>query len=226
MKKQLIFLFPIILMMACSPINSGQKNIRFLINAGINSGGITENTDLILINITEADAISGATDVGYHFGGHCQVPLKNNALQAGVEFMHNEQIMHFNNSLFPQQSVRNFNVNQWMLPLSYIFVVGGSHKTGGYLQIKAGPVLQYNIVSIKDNQPYLPSYSINALSGGLHFGIQSNIFNFSNGISLGLSVDAYRGSRIYTDIFNPVTIDTPGSSYLKGGIIITIPSGY
>ncbi|MDO9512149.1 MAG: hypothetical protein Q7J34_10355 [Bacteroidales bacterium] len=222
MKYPLIVIFLIFLLLSgCSPLQHGNRHIQYRINAGANSGGITENTDLGLIPGLGIDAVSGATKIGLHSGAQLVIPLNSNAIQSGIEFMANHQVITFNDNTNGFIGQRNITLNQWMLPLSYIMVVGGNKRDGGYLQFKIGALLQYNRVHIYDHAANLPEFETKPISGGINLGVISFPFRFQNGSALGLYIEGYRGSRIYTDYYNPQNIQTPGSSYLKAGIIFS-----
>lgn len=53
--------------------------------------------------------------------------------------------------------------------------------------------------------------------GGL-LGISAYPVRFGNGSKLGIYIDVYRGSQIYEDYYNQKVFETPGSSFVKGGI--------
>ena len=70
-----------------------------------------------------------------------------------------------------------------------------------------------------DNSQQLPVYSYNHWSNGPTLGISTTPFQLKNGAALGVYLGAYRGSKIYDDIYNSNDYVMPGSAYYKFGVI-------
>jgi hypothetical protein len=63
----------------------------------------------------------------------------------------------------------------------------------------------------------LPDYSINKFTAGFSAGLSGTPYKLSNGASLGLYVDVYRGSKAYDDFYNSKVYKMPATSYVKFG---------
>jgi hypothetical protein len=214
----------LIIMMGCAPTSTLTENTekwkpKYTIQLGIAHGGIIENTDLKQIPNTDIDAFTGATSKGPNVGVHVKFPIYKNDIESGIDYLNSKQIFRYNDNVNGYNGKRNLNTSQLMVPLTYNFNLLRKIKPGGLFSLKLGMVFQYNIVNIDDNQTTLPTYSINSFSKGMVFGISSTPYSFSNGSKLGLFLDFYRGSRIYTDFYNQEGFKMPASSFAKTGII-------
>jgi hypothetical protein len=192
---------------------------KFGINAGINKGGITENTDMTLIEDAPVDAFTGATKRGVHAGVQVEYPVGRNKVESGLTYMFNDQT--FTYTYQPQHYIgkRSLGSSQFMVPLTFNLGIFRNNQPDGFLQLKIGGLLQYNLISVSDENTSLPDYNINSFSAGLTTGFTVYPFSFDDGRRLGWYVMGYRGSQIYEDPFNLSTFDTPGSSYVKTGIV-------
>lgn len=197
---------------------------EYRIQAGINKGGIVENTDLEQIPNTGVDAFTGATRAGFNAGAHVVLPLRINSVETGIDYMHNSQTFTYNDDLNAYSGARKAGVSQLMWPLTYNVGLFRKNNAGGLLQIKVGHVLQYNLVSMDESGQNLPDYNISNFSNGFTLGFSAMPFRLRNGAGAGFYVDLYRGSQIFEDFYNQKNFDTPGSSYLKAGIIYQLPS--
>lgn len=212
--------------MGCASLNklSNSENEKwkpeFRVLAGINQGGIIENTDLSEIEGIKIDAFTGATTkLGYNAGVHTLLPVFKNNVEIGVDYMHNNQTFKFNDNVNSYFGSRALATNQVLIPFTYNIGVLRKKHTEGLFQIKLGYVLQFNSYNISEWGTNLPEYSTNNFSNGITMGIATTPFKFKNGNSIGLYLDAYRGSQIYDDFYNQSTFEMPGSSYFKTGLI-------
>lgn len=221
MKKTVLIIIAALALNGCTVTEKSQRAIKYSLQAGINKGGITENSDLTVLSSSldenNVDAYSEATKIGVNVSVHGNKPLKYGDIESGLDYMFNYQTFSFADQENMFSGVRNLNVNQFMLPLTYNLNIFKKAFPGAELQVKLGIMGQFNIVTILDIGA-LPDYSINAYSGGALFGISAYPFKFSNGTKLGFYIDAYRGSQIYEDYYNQETFEMPGSSFVKGGI--------
>lgn len=221
MKKVFLIIITGVVLNSCVVTEKSQRAIKYSFQTGINKGGITENTDLTFLSNPSdenlVDAFSGATKLGVNAGVHFNKPLKYGEVESGLDYMFNVQTFSFAHQENMYVGVRELNVNQLMVPLTYNFNVLQTILPGAEIQLKIGLMGQLNFVSIS-NTGTLPDYSINNLSGGGLFGISAYPVKFGNGSKLGFYVDAYRGSQIYEDYYNQKVFETPGSSFVKGGI--------
>jgi hypothetical protein len=191
----------------------------YRIQAGTNKGGIVENTDLTLIDNTEADAFTGATSRGVNASGKVMLPLKRNYIETGIDLMYNRQTFSYKDAVNGFTGERRLGVTQFMLPLTYSIALFRENHPGGLFQVKFGYTAQINLFSISDGNGNMPGYSTNSFSNGATIGLSITSFRFENGARLGLFVDGYRGTRAYEDFYNRIDFEMPGTSYLKYGII-------
>ena len=221
MKKIVLIIIVALALNGCSVTEKSQRAIKYSLQAGINKGGITENTDLSVLpsplDENDVDAYSGATRTGVNVSVHANKPLKYGEIESGLGYMYNYQTFSFNDQENMFVGVRNLNVNQIMLPLTYNFNILKKSLSETELQVKFGFIGQFNFIKILDTG-VLPDYSINAYTGGALCGISAYPVKFANGSKLGFYIDAYRGSQIYEDYYNQVSFEMPGSSFVKGGI--------
>jgi len=221
MKKVVLIILIGVVLNSCVVTVKNQRAIKYSIQAGINKGGITENSDLsVLSNLPDenlVDAYSGATQLGANAGVHVNKPLKYGEIESGLDYMFNAQTFRFDHQENMYVGVRELNVNQWMVPITWNFNVLQTVLPTAEIQLKLGLTGQLNFVSVRSTGT-LPDYSINSLSGGGLFGISAYPVKFENGQKLGFYINVYRGSQIYEDYYNQKTFEIPGSSFIKGGI--------
>ena len=207
---------------ACTATDKTQREFKFSVKAGLNKGGITENTDLTIVQNAEPvggkpDAYSGATSMGGNIGVHVNKPLVYGEIESGLDYMYNHQTFTYTDQGNMYIGSRNLSVNQFMIPLTYNFELLKKVLPSAEFQFKLGYMGQINFVSV-NGTGILPKYSINRWSNGAVFGISAYPFKFANGSKLGFYVDAYRGTRIYKDFYNQDSFKMPGSSFVKVGI--------
>ncbi|SMO91880.1 hypothetical protein SAMN06265379_11529 [Saccharicrinis carchari] len=221
MRKVVLIIMVGVVLSSCAVTEKSQRTLKYSFQAGINKGGITENTNLtVLSNPPDenlVDAYSGATQLGVNAGVHVNKPLKYGEIESGLDYMFNVQTFSFAHQENMYVGVRELNVSQLMIPFTYNFSVLRKVCPTAELQLKLGLTGQLNFVSISSTGT-LPDYSINSLSGGGLFGISAYPVKFENGQKLGFYIDVYRGSQVYEDYYNQKTFETPGSSFVKGGI--------
>ena len=218
--KKLIFSIVILLLAGCSTSKQGEAwHPYYRVQGGFNKGGIVENTDFSKTTDIEPDAFSGATKMGVNASGHIVLPVKHNAVETGVDYMHNNQTFTFKDNSNGYNGSRKIGSSQIMVPLTYNFGFFKKNNPLGDLQIKVGYLMQINIFNVSDDGVLLTDYSLKHFSSGLTFGISTTPFRLSNGNSLGFFFDGYRGSKIYNDFYNRSIYDMPASSFMKFGII-------
>ena len=196
-----------------------EKSLRFSIQGGSNLGGITENTDMSVVPGAETtvDAFSGATNYGINAGIHVNKPLKHNQVESGIDYMFNKQTFTYKDAVNNYAGVRELKVSQFMIPLTYNFVLFRKMFPDADIQLKLGYTGQLNFVS-ETSTGILPDYSVKPWSNGAAFGISAFPFQFTDGSKLGFYLDAYRGTQIYDDYYNQSSFEMPGSSYIKFGL--------
>jgi hypothetical protein len=195
------------------------NKFTYSLQAGFNKGGMTENTNMADIPGAGIDAFSGATRSGFNAGARVSYPIKSFALEAGLDFMNNGQTFTWNDPISGYAGSRDFSTNQLMIPTTINIGVFKKSYKDGLVQFKLGHLLQYNLVSVKNESGLLPDYAIKKWSNGFTFGIATTPFQLSNGARLGLFLEAYRGSQIFEDQYNLSSFEMPGSSFAKFGVI-------
>jgi len=218
----LSFCFLVLNSCSLSQKTANDKSLKFSIQAGANTGGITENTDMSAVPGAEApsdanvDAFSGATRMGVNVGVHVNKPLKHNEVETGIDYMYNEQTFTYADAGNMYIGVRELKVSQVMIPLTYNFVLFRKLLPGADIQLKIGYLGQINFITTSKTG-ILPEYSINRWSNGATFGISAFPFQFEKGDKLGFYFDSYRGTQIYKDFYNQTSFEMPGSSFIKFG---------
>jgi hypothetical protein len=207
-----------------SPYNASEENSsvrhpEIKIQAGGNTGGMTENTDIANEPGAGVDAFSGATQTGFNLGARIAVPVKNNAVETGIDIMHNRQTFTYNDPEHGFIGKRDLGLTQLMLPLTWNFGIINHPKHGRQLELKFGPVIQYNMLEVSGSGVRLPEYDLKRFSAGFSFGLAATPVVLKNGSRLGFYVEGYRGSQIYEDFYNQSGFEEPGSSFVKFGII-------
>lgn len=216
-------LFAITLALGCTatktPTNEAAWRPRYRIQAGLNKGGVTENTDMSVVPNAQVDAYSGATRTGVNIGARVQLPVKRNAIETGTDFMFSSQTFTYNDPINSFVGERKLSVSQFMVPVAYSLGLFKKNRPEGLFQIKVGYMAQFNIIGINSNSANLPHYSTKAFSNGALFGVSSTPFTLKSGAKLGFYIEGYRGSRAYTDFYNRTEFEMPGTSFVKYGVV-------
>lgn len=224
MKTHSIVVIALVLLSGCSGTSRlseqyQNRKIKYGIEAGVNSGGIVENTDLSKIEGTPIDGFTGATRIGFHAGGRVTIPVGKNDLQTGVNYLFSPQEFTYNDANHGYYGTRKISLSQLCLPVTYNINLFKQHLSPGTLSLKFGGVMEYNMPSVNDKGSNLTTYTIKKFSGGATLGISSIPFHFKDESGLGLSFDLYKGTQIFDDLYNKKEFEMPTSSYMKLSII-------
>ncbi|HRZ98791.1 MAG TPA: hypothetical protein P5084_14640 [Paludibacter sp.] len=199
--------------------STAKQKISF--QAGINHGGIVENTDMSLVpgvsTLAEAtvDAFTGASQTGFNAGIHINKPIGKNEVETGVDYMFNHHTFNYIDNGNHFIGVRRIALSQIIVPLTYNFFFNRDFD----FQLKLGLAVQYNMLNVNDVTVFkLPEYNIHRFSAGPTIGISAFPVKYANGNKLGVYFDMYRGSQIYEDYYNQPGFKMPGSAYLKCGL--------
>lgn len=220
----IVIVFTVLLMGGCvSPHGAveskKQKHITYRLQAGINKGGMTENTSMEVVPGAGPDAFSGATRMGVNAGARAALPLNRFSVETGLDYMLNFQSFTWSDPVNNFSGSRDFAVNQFMWPLTLNLHLFRKNHPEGLIQLKIGHVLQYNGISIRKENGNLPDFSLSKFSNGATLGITYMPFKLGNGARMGIFTELYRGNQIYEDHYNQVEFETPGSSFYKFGIV-------
>jgi hypothetical protein len=224
MKTQTLFLIALVVLTSCSSsrkVSEGYQNrkVKFGVEAGVNSGGIVENTNLSKVEGTPVDGFTGATRTGFHAGGHATLPVGRNDLQAGINYMYSPQKFTYNDAAHGYYGTRKISLSQLIVPVTYNVNLFKRSLNPGTISLKFGGTIEYNLPSISDEGSNLTEYSIKKLSGGVTLGISTLPFKFNDNSRLGISFDLYKGTQIFDDFYNRPEYEMPTSSYLKFSVI-------
>jgi len=215
MKTKTLILVGMVSLVGCV----SNRDIRFGAEAGVNKGGIVENTDMSLIDGASVDAYTGATPVAAHIGGHATLPVGRNDVQVGLDYMYSPQTFTYNDGLNGFSGTRDIGLSQFIMPMTYNVNLFKRILPSGSFCFKIGGALEYNLASVKDHEGRLPDYTIHPFSGGMVVGISTLPIEFKDHSRMGLSIDLYKGSQIYDDIYNRKEFEMPTSSYMKLSLI-------
>lgn len=223
MKKieALIILILGMIIAGCSSTRISEKKWRptYRIQAGVNKGGIVENTQFEASEEIIVDAYSGATRLGAHAGGHVLLPVGNNCIETGADLMFNHQKFTYNDHNNQFTGKQTFNLFQAMFPVVYNVGIYRKIHPDGLIQLKFGYLGQLNFLQQTNSIGTTPEHGINTYSGGVTIGVTSTPFVLQNGSKLGIYFDVYRGGQILKDFYNKANYEEPGSSFIKTGLI-------
>lgn len=211
------------LVMGCKTTSVTSNQVKwepsYRIQAGINKGGVVENTDLAAIPNTQVDAYSGATRNGVNVGARIILPVKRNAIETGVDYMFNSQTFTYHDATNGFNGERKLNVSQIMVPVTYSIGVFRKNHAEGLFQLKFGYVAQFNIFGVTNVAGNSPSYKTKPFSNGATVGLSTTPFKLKNGAKLGFYFEGYRGSRAYEDFYNMPEFEMPATAFMKYGVI-------
>jgi hypothetical protein len=209
--------------MGCSTSNVTSTQTKwtptYRMQAGLNKGGITENTDLTVVPNAQVDAYSGATKTGMNMGARVILPVKRNAFETGVDYMFNSQTFTYRDAANGFSGTRKLGVSQIMVPVTYSIGLFRKNHAEGLFQLKVGYMAQLNLFSVSNGNGNLPSFSTKPFSNGAIVGLSATPLRLSNGAKLGFYIEGYRGSRAYEDFYNRREFEMPGTSFVKYGVI-------
>lgn len=214
-----------LLVISCNVTEQAQRAFKLSAVAGYGYGGMVENTDLSVVPNSRpapeasVDAFTGATIGGPTAGIRVNKAYCFGGFETGVDYMYNHQTFTYADQGNMFTGVRKFHVNQLMIPFTYNLGLFGKSLPNTDLQLKLGVLGQYNFLRVTDaGLTSLPEYALNKYSLGATLGVSAYPFTFSNQSKLGFYLEAYRGSRIYTDYYNQKGFEMPGSAFVKIGL--------
>jgi len=221
-KKATGTIFIIALMISgCSSTKMADKKWQptYRIQAGINKGGIVENTEFENSKEIPVYAYSGATSLGANAGAHISLPVGKNSIESGLDFMLNQQKFEYHDEANQYKGTSQIMTYQIMFPVVYSIGFFKNIQPGGLFQVKVGYLAQLNFLHQVKKSGSTPQYDNNSYSGGFTAGIASTPFKLKNGNMLGFYFDVYRGGQVYKDFYNKTSYEEPGSAFIKTGII-------
>lgn len=108
------------------------------ISAGTNKGGIVENTDMTVVDQAPPDAFTGATSRSVHAGVHALLPMKGNAVEAGLVIMHSGHQFSYNDPSASYNGSLDLSLVQCMTPITYNLKLFRGVRPGGFMEVKPG----------------------------------------------------------------------------------------
>lgn len=197
---------------SCSgPKESPNSNntIQYSIRAGGNWGGIIEDTEI--------DAISGATNVRFAVGAHIIIPKGNFGIETGLDMLGQDQTLTYYNEEKEIMGERNFQYTTLSIPLTLNWNAIRNTDQLPILGFKIGLAGLYALKPGTKESGNPISYEWNSFSVGPVFGLYSRPIHLKNGNQLGLYVDFYRGSKVYKDALHQGS-DVGNLSSLQFGV--------
>jgi hypothetical protein len=216
--------FCLTLLLALFSACSSPFFVKSEFHSGIYSGGIVENTDLsVIANIPNgengaADAFTGATSRGCYGGAKVIAPLGKVEWESGLTLSHNQHEFLYDDEWNAFAGDRSISLTQLSLPLMLRLPLLKKRFPDAEWRLKMGFLGQYNFVNLSGTG-ILPDFSIENFSSGMALGFSALPWQLKNGAKLGLEMELYRGSRIYTDFYNQAEFEMPGSAYGRLGFV-------
>lgn len=193
-----------------------QANLK--VHAGVNYGGIIENTDLSAVDNVPVDAYSGATSLGFSMGARYSYPLKKHGIQTGLDLLGNKNAFTYSDDINGYDGSRDLFTTQLRIPL--LFSLHLIKDDLGSPLIKLNMGLSGGLVFCSETRAEgnIPSYEVNNFSLGPALGFEIHPLELKNKASLGFSFELSRSfQETYVDFYQQG--DMPGASYLRLGLI-------
>jgi hypothetical protein len=198
---------------------SREKGPHYRLLAGINHGGIVENTNMDEIENAPTDAVTGATKAGGHLGFHILFPLGKNKLETGADLQLSNQSLKYDDAVYNYQGERTIRLTQVIVPLTYNFGFFRNKNPAGLLHLKLGLAGLLNFSDISESKGRFPDCETSPFAGGMTLGIDLLPFSFKNEAKMGFYMDLYRGTQIYKDLYNKSEFEMKGTSFARGGVL-------
>ena len=160
--------------------------------------------------------------MGYNAGAHVMVPVGKHSLETGLDYLYSPQTFTYNDPANQYYGTRDINTSQIALPITFNLGINRHKFDDGLFQLKLGYLIQRNFVDVTDHTSTLPQYEVKDWSHGFTFGFNVVPFVFQNNNRLGFSLEFYRGSQIYEDVYNDSSFEMPGSSFTRLGCFYRI----
>ncbi len=227
-RSRLIFVCALLLQgfNSCGPENVMTGNdgseLRFspVFHAGASSGGLVENMELTGVEgISELDAITGASQMAFTLGLHSEIEWKDHAVETGLDYLAFNQAVDYNLPSFATIGKRDFRFHQLRVPLSYNFRFLKDSEGFAKLTLRAGLSVGVSISKDISESGNPPAYTFTNFDYGPMLGVSFLPIQIREKYRLGISLEAYRGSRIYDDAFHKAE-GMGGQSFMKFGLAI------
>ncbi len=201
---------------------TGATGLSFAVLGGATYGGIVDNHDASEIEGTsDVDAITGATKIAYNAGVHSIFKGHGRTIEIGLDYISFNQSVKYNLPSLSVNGTRSFEFQQIRLPLTYNFEFFKNDLNQPKLALKLGFSAGYTFsktIENSEDSENMPAYEFTDWEIGPAFGLCFYPFDFSQSYRLGLYMDAYRGRKIYEDVYHD-EIFLGDNSFLKFGVI-------
>jgi hypothetical protein len=185
--------------------------------AGLQKGGIIENTDMGLIDNAVPDAFTGATRTGFHAGVHYEYYLKNLSFESGLDYIGNKQTFKYADNSNNYYGERNLFTNQFRIPFSLNFRFFHRTNPDGILKLKLGISPGFSIITESASTGDIPEYSTSHFTMGPLFSLELNPFPVDAKFKPGFYFSVFRSAQsVYNDFYQ--TGEMPGLSLMSFGI--------
>jgi len=179
-------------------------------------GGLVENS-----LTEEMDTISGATQPAVSAGVHTEWAIGKNYIESGLDYSGFSQAVNYQIHSLDVVGSRDISFHQLRIPFTYNLHLFTNNQGQPKLIIKGGVSGGYTFwKSIKDSGT-LEEYHFTSTDMGPTFGIVLYPFPKVNNTPVGLYLDFYRGSRIYSDSYHREE-GLGGMSYMKMGVTVSL----
>ena len=189
--------------------------------AGAASGGLVENSEMSGIgDISELDAITGATKTLYNAGVHTEVNLKGHKIETGIDYIGFDQSVKYELPSLSIDGKRDFRFHQLRLPLTYNLHLFKNRQSYPKLVLQGGISVGYTFVKSVTDHGNVPDYEFKSMDYGPALGITIYPINPIWKYRLGIYIDLYRGSQIYSDIYHRAE-GIGGHSFMMFGFVFS-----
>jgi hypothetical protein len=199
-----------------------KTEMNFVFLAGASYGGIVDNQDASGIEgATDVDAITGATKISYNAGIHSIIKGHGRTIETGLDYMRFNQSVEYDLPSLSVNGTRNFEIQQVRMPLTYNFEFFKNYLNKAKLALKLGFSVGYTFsktIEDSEDSENMPDYEFTDWEIGPAFGLYFYPVNFKQSYRIGLYLDAYRGRKIYEDVYHEGTF-LGDNSFLNFGLV-------
>ena len=201
---------------------TGATGLSLAVLGGATYGGIVDNHEAQDIEgASDVDAITGATKIAYNAGIHSILRGHGRTIEIGLDYIKFDQSVEYALPSLYVNGTRSFEFQQIRMPLTYNFEFFKNDLNKAKLALKLGFSVGYTFsktIEDSEDSENMPVFEFTDWDIGPDFGLYFYPFDFSQSYRLGLFLDAYRGRKIYKDIYHD-EIFLGDNSFLKFGVI-------
>ncbi len=213
MKSKMAIAFMISILLSCATTSDVEKEkvgVSYDIRAGAGWGGIIEDT--------QVDAVTGATNLGFTAGIHPAINIHGYVVETGIDVQTYSQSFTYNDPDAGFDGKRDFSLTELSIPLTYNFQFFNNSDLESIVQVRLGLTAGYIISDKITNNGTVPEYTLDNFSIGPTLGLTAIPFKLSDNMRLGFYFDLTRASEVYKDIY--ITEDSGDMSSLRLGLFV------